>query len=168
MHDGSRSTSPSPRRSPWWLLVALPFLLCACELILGLDTPKAAVDAGVIDAEVADAEVPDAGPADAEVPDAGIPDASVPPDATVDASKPDAPPATDGGFCDPTPVCNGTDIVNGCGAVIETCPRGCCSEIDAPYCRPVGQRICGVDPRIDGRRVRGPRAGAPRSPRYPR
>ena len=132
----------APRR--FWLALAVPLLFGACDLLLGLETPQPAVDAGIADARVvADATpetidaVPDtvdaAEPADGavSVPDATPPppDATVPPDAAPpppdatlppDAVPPDA-------FCETGITrCSGNRIVDDCtGDTLQTCIRGC-------------------------------------------
>jgi hypothetical protein len=117
-----------PRRR-FVLLVALPFLVGACDVLLGIETPRATVDAAAIDASAtvdastdAIGATPDAASdgadaavvIDAPVP---VPDAAPPPD----ASTPDA--------CVPGQYeCSNGGVYDTCTGAVTICTHGCCNR----------------------------------------
>jgi hypothetical protein len=109
-----------------WLLVALLLLVGACDILLGLETPQAAIDAAAIDApSTVDAPAADAVSA---APDAAsdIVDAAD----VVDAVPPPPPDASGPDACVPGQlVCFNGGIRDTCTGETSICPDGrCCNR----------------------------------------
>jgi hypothetical protein len=107
-----------PRRRFVLLLVALPFLVGACDVLLGIETPRATVDAAAIDASATPDAASDGADA-AVVFDAPVsmPDAAPP----ADASTPDG--------CVPGQLeCSNGGVYDTCTGDVTICTHGCCNR----------------------------------------